>query len=57
MDQTQDLEMTDGARSYGWAFARISGSRHRQKDEMTLARLGKKQVLKVRQPEQTTRDG
>ena len=42
--------MVDGARSYGGTFTSISGSRHRYKDERTLARLGKKQVLKVPLP-------
>lgn len=39
--------MANGARSFGGTFSGISGSRHRVTDENTLARLGKKQVLKV----------
>lgn len=49
MSPSYELAAVDSAPSYGGTFAGISGSRHRQRDESTLARLGKKQVLKVRE--------
>lgn len=54
MNHNQEWEMSDGAHTYGGTFAAISGSRHRQTDERTLARLGKKQVLKVCQLDSST---
>ena len=50
MSQGQELQNLDSTRSQSYAgpYSGISGSRHRVRDEQTLARLGKKQVLKVR---------
>ena len=49
MDQGQRLENFDGSHPYNTSTdANIIGHRYRQKDEHALARLGKKQVLKVR---------
>lgn len=50
MSHGQELQNLDSARSQSYAgpYSGISGSRHRVRDEQTLARLGKKQVLKVR---------
>ena len=48
MDQGHELETFDSSHPYNaGTFADISGHRYRQKDERALARLGKKQVLKV----------
>ena len=49
MDQGQELEDIASPHPYSAGIdADISGHRYRQKDEHALARLGKKQVLKVR---------
>ena len=47
MSQGQELQNLGSSRSYTGPYSGISGSRHRIRDEQTLARLGKKQVLKV----------
>lgn len=47
MSQGQELQNLDSTHSYAGPYSGISGSRHRVRDEQTLARLGKKQVLKV----------
>ena len=47
MSQGQELQNLGSTHSYTGPYSGISGSRHRIKDEQTLARLGKKQVLKV----------
>ena len=48
MDQGQELENSGSSHPYNAGTdADISGHRYRQKDEHALARLGKKQVLKV----------
>ena len=48
MDQGQELETFNKSNSYAGTYSDISGHRYRQRDEHGLARLGKKQVLKVR---------
>ncbi|CAF9941995.1 hypothetical protein IMSHALPRED_003142 [Imshaugia aleurites] len=48
MSQGQELQNLDSNHSYAGPYSAISGSRHRIRDEQTLARLGKKQVLKRR---------
>ena len=48
MSQNVELQNLDGTRSYSGPYSDISGSRRRVRDEQALARLGKKQVLKVR---------
>ena len=45
MAQIQVLSTLDS--QGGGPFSRITGNRFRQRDEHTLARLGKQQVLKV----------
>jgi len=48
MDHGQELgDLNNRTHPYVGTYTAISGSRHRHKDENTLARLGKKQVLKV----------
>ena len=47
MSQGQELQNLGSPHSYTGPYSGISGSRNRIKDEQTLARLGKKQVLKV----------
>ena len=47
MSQGQELQNMGSAHSHTGYYSGISGSRHRIRDEQTLARLGKKQVLKV----------
>ena len=39
---------SNSTHAYVGTYSDISGSQYRHKDEHTLARLGKKQVLKVR---------
>lgn len=49
MDQGQEFEDFDSSHPHNTSSdANISEHRYRQKDEHALARLGKKQVLKVR---------
>ena len=45
MAQVQELSTFDS--HGGGTYSRITGNRLRQRDEHTLARLGKKQALKV----------
>ncbi len=48
MDHGQELrDLNNRTHPYVGTYTAISGSRHRHQDENTLARLGKKQVLKV----------
>lgn len=48
MNQVPEVgEVNNSSHGYGGTYSGISGSRHRHKDESTLAGLGKKQVLKV----------
>ena len=47
MSQGQELQNLGSTHSHTGYYSGISGSRHRIRDEQTLARLGKKQVLKV----------
>lgn len=48
MSQSAELQSLDSTHPYAGLYSDISGSRHRVRDEQALARLGKKQVLKVR---------
>lgn len=49
MNQGQELENLASSHTYNaGTYSDISGRRYRGKDEHALARLGKKQVLKVR---------
>ena len=49
MNQGQELENLASSHTYNaGTYSDISGHRYRGKDEHALARLGKKQVLKVR---------
>ena len=45
MARLQELATLDS--QGGGTFSRVAGNRFKQRDEHTLARLGKKQVLKV----------
>lgn len=47
MNHGQGLGTLDSSQSREGTFSGISGARHRHRDNHTLARLGKKQVLKV----------
>ena len=48
MSEAHELRNLGNSRSYGaGTYSDIAGHRYHQKDVHTLARLGKKQVLKV----------
>lgn len=57
MSQSVELQNLDGTHSYSSPYSDISGSRRRVRDEQALARLGKKQVLKVRPCEKRSSPG